>query len=108
VKHLKQHQYYQCANTRSLFCHTTKNIAFTLVVDDFGIKYVNEKDLESFHATLRELYEITEDRSLTQKYVNITITHNCEANTITLVTSGYVWKALKRFGIDPDNDKDTN
>jgi hypothetical protein len=52
VKHLKQHRYYQCANTSSLFHHTTKNIAFTLVVDDFGLKYVNEKDLESFHDTL--------------------------------------------------------
>ena len=108
VKHLKQHGYYQCANTPSLFRHTTKSIAFTLVVDDFGIKYVNEEDLESFHATLRELYEITEDRGLTQKIVGITITHDREANTITLSMPGYVRKALERFNINPDTAKGAN
>jgi hypothetical protein len=82
----------------SLFCHTTKNIAFMLVVDNFSMKYVNEEDLESFHATLRELYEIAEDRGLTQKYEGITIT----------MMPGYMQKALECFDIDPDNKKGAN
>jgi hypothetical protein len=78
------------------------------VVNDFSIKYVNKEDLESFHTTLQELYEITEDCGLTQKYVGITITHDREANNITLAMLGYVRKALERFGINPDNDKGAN
>jgi hypothetical protein len=37
--------------------------------------------------------------------VGITITHNREANTITLAMPGYVRKALERFGIDPDTSR---
>ena len=41
VKHLASHEYHQCTNTPCLFVHDTNGIAFTLVVDDFLIKYNN-------------------------------------------------------------------
>ena len=43
------------------------------------------------------MYEITEDRAPTQKYVGITIHHDREASTIHLSMPGYVDKALVRF-----------
>ena len=100
VKHLREHGYHQCKNTPSLFRHSTRSIAFTLVVDDFGIKYTKEADLEHFLATLRMMYEITEDRGLTQKYVGITINHDRDAGTIQLSMPGYVSKALARFNME--------
>ena len=100
VKHLKADGYLQCKNTPSLFRHNTRDIAFTLVVDDFGIKYTKEEDLEHFLATLRKLYEITEDRALTQKYVGITIYHDRAAHTIQLSMPGYVAMALVRFNME--------
>jgi hypothetical protein len=97
IKHLKAHDYIQCRNTPSLFRHKTRDIAFTLVVDDFGIKYTDDADLDHFLATLRMQYEITEDRDVKQKYVGITIEHDRSRNTITLSMPGYIEKALIRF-----------
>lgn len=99
IKHLKQHDYYQCPNTPALFRHKSKNFAFTLVVDDFGIKYSDEADLDEFLDVLKLQYEITEDRNDTQKYVGLTIAHDRVNDTITLSMPGYVEKALTRFGI---------
>jgi hypothetical protein len=98
IKHLANYDYVQCPNTPALFRHRTKNFAFTLVVDDFGIKYTDEADLDEFLNVLRRQYEITEDRGEVQKYVGITINHDRDNNTITLSMPGYVTKALKRFG----------
>jgi hypothetical protein len=99
IKHLEKYDYVQCPNTPALFRHRVKNFAFTLVVDDFGIKYTDEADLDEFLAVLRKQYEITEDRNDTQKYVGITIAHDRINNKISLSMPGYVEKALKRFGL---------
>ena len=45
IKHLATHGYYQCAKTACLFRHETRDIAFTLIVDDFGIKHKGEGNL---------------------------------------------------------------
>ena len=48
--------YYQTKHTPGLWTHETRQISFTLVVDDFGVKYVKDEDvhhlekvLEAFH-----------------------------------------------------------
>ena len=98
VKHLASHGYHQAKHTPCLFKHEKNSVAFTLVVDDFGIQYTKEADADHLLKALRELYIITEDRGSTQKYVGITIAHNRQSNTITLSMPGYVDKAIKRFG----------
>jgi len=98
VEHLAAHGYMQAPNTPCLFKHLTNSVAFTLVVDDFGIKYTHQEDADHLLETLRKLYVMTEDRASTQKYVGITIDHDRSAATITLSMPGYVEKALKRFG----------
>ena len=40
---LAEHGYYELPHTPGLFTHTMRLICFTLVVDDFGIKYVGEE-----------------------------------------------------------------
>ena len=42
-KWLKSHGYYECVNTPGLWRHATRPITFSLVVDDFGIKYVGKE-----------------------------------------------------------------
>jgi hypothetical protein len=37
--------YYQSTNTPGLWLHNTRPILFTLVVDDFGVKYVNADNM---------------------------------------------------------------
>jgi hypothetical protein len=39
TKNLRQHGFNECEHTPCLFVHPTRDIKFTLVVDDFGVKY---------------------------------------------------------------------
>jgi hypothetical protein len=43
---LAPHGYAPCELTPGLWKHKTRPIAFSLVVDDFGVKYVNKADVD--------------------------------------------------------------
>ncbi len=64
-KHLKRKfapfGYHKCKKTPGLWYHDTKNITFTLVVDDFGVKYVNKSNVEHLIASLKANYALTVD-----------------------------------------------
>ena len=98
IAHLAKHGYHQAPNTPCLFRHITNSVSFTLVVDDFGIKYTKDADADHLLSILRELYIMTEDRGLEQKYVGITIKHDRERQRMYLSMPGYIEKALQRFG----------
>jgi len=98
VEHLRQHGYHMCPNTPCLFRHESRQVAFSLVVDDFGIKYLRQEDAEHLLAALQSLYKITVDWK-GKKYVGITIEHDRQARTITLSMPKYVENALARFGV---------
>jgi hypothetical protein len=97
VKHLATHEYIQCINTPCLFVHRTNGVAFTLVVDDFLIKFKQRSAVEHLLSALRELYTITTDFAATQKYVGITLHYNKEKRYIDMSIPGYVKKAIQRF-----------
>ena len=97
VAHLATHGYKQCIHTPCIFIHETNGIVFTLVVDDFLVKYKTQAAADHFTAALHELYVITTNFSTTQKYVGITLKHDCVARTIDMSMPGYVKKALNRF-----------
>ena len=73
-------------------------MSFTLVVEDFGIKCTHKADADHLLTVLRELYIMTEDRGLVQKYVGITIKHDRKQRLMQLSMPGYINKALQRFG----------
>jgi Reverse transcriptase (RNA-dependent DNA polymerase) len=97
VAHLATHEYIQCVNTPCLFVHRTNGVAFTLVVDDFLIKFKQRSAAEHLLSALRELYTITTDFSARQKYVGITLDHNKKKRYIDMSIPGYVEKAIQRF-----------
>jgi aspartokinase-like uncharacterized kinase len=72
IQHLASQGYTQATNTPCLFSHITRNIKFTLVVDDFGIKYDKDEDIEHLLTILKAKYEITVDWS-GSKYIDMTI-----------------------------------
>ncbi len=49
--------YYKSTSTPGLWCHNTRPISITLVVDDFGvsIKYVNEDEVQHLIASMKKL-----------------------------------------------------
>ena len=97
VRHLAAHDYIQCINTPCLFLHKTNGVAFTLVVDDFLIKYKDRSSVEHLLSTLRALYKITTDFATTLKYVGITLQYDKQKRHIDMSIPGYVKKAMQRF-----------
>jgi len=45
-KFLTPHGYHECPITPGLWRHVTRPIQFCFVVDDFGVKYTNQEDVE--------------------------------------------------------------
>ena len=60
-KRLAPHGYYKVAHTPGLWRHITRPIAFTLVVDDFGVKYVGQEHAKHLIQVLREHYTMSID-----------------------------------------------
>ena len=54
TKYLNAHGYYQARYTPSLWKHATLPISFTLVVDDFGMKYIGKQAPLHLIATLKK------------------------------------------------------
>ena len=55
--------------------HATRPISFTLVVDDFGVKYVRGRHLDHLINALRDQYKITVDLT-GNSYLGLTIDWN--------------------------------
>jgi hypothetical protein len=53
--------YYPARHTPGLWLHKTRPISFTLVVDDFTIKYVGRQHAEHLRNALLQTYELTTD-----------------------------------------------
>jgi hypothetical protein len=60
-KRLLPHGYFECPNTPGIWKHTTRPIAFTLVVDNFGMKYVGKEHTDHLIRCIKTKYELTED-----------------------------------------------
>ena len=55
-RNLKPHGYYPCKYTPGLWRHNNQALTFSLVVDDFGIKYVHKEDVQHLYDTLNQYY----------------------------------------------------
>ena len=55
------HGYNQSKFTPGLWTHKWRIIAFNLVVDDFGVKYVGKQHAERLLAVIQENYDVTTD-----------------------------------------------
>jgi hypothetical protein len=96
VSHLSCHGYLQDPHTPGLFTHTTRPIAFCLVVDDFGIRYTGTDHADHLIQTLKLKYTITVDWS-GDLYVGLTLKWNYEGGILDISMPGYVDRALARF-----------
>ena len=70
VEHLAQHGYIQDPNIPSFFENSINKVSFTLVVDDFGVKYTGVENLQDLIRVLELRYIIKVDMS-GKKYVGI-------------------------------------
>jgi hypothetical protein len=100
VEHLARHGYVKTAHTAGLFRHVTRPIQFTLVVDDFGVKYTGTNNAQHLIDTLQALYTITIDWDGT-RYLGLTLAWNYEHRTLDMSMPDYIDQALTRFQRSP-------
>eukprot|EP00957_Ditylum_brightwellii_P072361 5499518-Ditylum_brightwellii.AAC.1 len=99
--------YRPCRHTPGLWKHDCRPISFSLVVDDFGKKYVGEEHAHHLLQTLRHWYELAEDW-LGGRYCGITIKWDYENGHVDLSMSGYIRNVLMKFQhAIPSNNQDS-
>ena len=74
-KNLKPHGYYPSKRTPGLWLYLTRQISFTFVVDNFGVKYINKKDADHLFDAIRTNYPVKIDWTGT-KYLGIKLKWN--------------------------------
>ena len=70
VNHLSAHGYHESKFTTGLFKQSTRDISFTLVVDNLGIKWTKKDDLDYLIQSLEKKYSMKVDVEAKQ-YVGI-------------------------------------
>ena len=97
---LAVHGYFELPHTPGLWKHETRNISFTLAVDDFGIKYVGKENAEHLLSVLREHYEIDVDWT-GSLYCGITLDWHYATNVadryVDISMPKYVIKQLVKY-----------
>jgi len=97
IRLLKKHGYKMMPNTPCLFKHESKDVIFSLVVDDFGVKYSNEADAHQLINALQEEYKLHIDWT-GNEYVGLALEWDYSKRTVAISMPGYVKKAIERFG----------
>ena len=96
INNLATSGYVKAGLTPGLFKHTTRNTIFSLVVDDFGVKYSSLEDANHLIQALRQHYTVTTD--FTGKlFLGMHLDWNYKLGHVDLSLPGYVVKALTRF-----------
>ena len=93
---LMKHGYTQSKTTPGFWTHKTRPIHFSLVVDDFGVKYVGQEHAEHLINVLKEHYQITTDWS-GAKYLGLDLDWDYAKREVHLSMWGYIRKALIQF-----------
>ena len=95
-KCLKLHGCYKCVNTPGLWRHATRPITFSLMVDDFGIKYVGKEHAEHLIKCLNKKYNLTKDWA-GDLYCGISLRWDYVARTLNISMPGYIKKQLLKY-----------
>jgi hypothetical protein len=93
---LNEAGYYQSKIVPGFWKHQTKPTQFVLVVDDFGIKYLTDKDLDHLIKSLEKYYDVTVDKE-GKEYVKIELDWDYDKREVHLSMAPYLQKALRQF-----------
>jgi hypothetical protein len=96
IANLAPYGYKPVKRTPGLWRHITKPTKFTLVVDDFGVKYEGVEDANHLINAIKANYKCTVDWT-GALYCGITLKWDYDNQTVDLSMPGYVQSALVRF-----------
>ena len=89
-----------------LWAHKTRPIQFSLVVDDFGVKYVGEEHAQHLKSVLEEHYKVTTDWT-GSRYIGLTLDWDYVRGQVHLSMPGYVDTVAQLAGIVSSSGKAT-
>ena len=95
-KRLNKHRYRQRKLVPGLSKHDWHPVQFTLVVDNFGVKYMGEEHAMHLKAALEEDYKVTTEWG-GKRYIGITLDWDYKRRQVRLSMPNYVKKALTQF-----------
>ncbi len=101
---LKKKGYFELPHTPGLWKHVSRPIAFTLVVDDFGVKYVGEQHAQHLIAAIKEEYTVEVDWA-GELYCGIKLAWDYERRFVDIAMPTYVGKQLVRYAHPPPSRK---
>ena len=96
TKHLEKFGYHTVRQTPGLWKHNTRANFFTLVVDDFAIKYASKQDADHLLQPLCVKYTISTDWDASL-YTGITLDWNYTTGHVDLTVPKYVARSLHKF-----------
>ena len=88
--------YYEVPHTPGLWKYLYRPILFSLVVNDFGVKYVGKDHADHLIRALQKKYTISEDWT-GGLYCGITLKWNYKTRTLDCSMPGYIKAALERY-----------
>ena len=89
VKHMKKYGCHPCRITKVLWTHISNSITFVLVVDDFGMKYKKESNLNHLLNALKARYTISIDREA-KNYVGMQLHWDYINRTVDITMLNYI------------------
>jgi hypothetical protein len=98
-KSLSPFGYYPARHTPGLWLHKTRPIAFSLIVDDFAVKYVGKQHADRLWYVLLRSYELTTDWEV-KVYSGMYLKWDYKNRTCEISMPGYVANVLSKFQHD--------
>ena len=99
TKRLNAAGYFQSKMTPGFWKHTWRPVAFSLVVDDFGVKYVGTEHAQHLMDTLNANYETSHEWE-GKRYIGLTIDWDYIQRLCHISMPGYCENARQRFKHD--------
>ena len=99
-KILEEHGYTQSQMKPGLWSHKWRTIQFTLIVDDFWVKYIRDEHAEHLISVVKKYYELTHDLNKEKQgtiYCRVTMDWDYDKRELHLSMPLYVTKDLQRF-----------
>jgi hypothetical protein len=98
--------YYPARHTPGLWLHKTRPTSFSLMVDDFAVKYVGKHHAELLRNALLRTYELTTDWTVV--YSGMTLKWDYGNRTCDISMPGYVSNVLSKFQHDTPSIRNTH
>ena len=93
-RHLQKHGYYHIPGTAGLWRHHERKTKIVLCIDDFGVKFYSQLDLDHFLDALKERYEIHLDLQ-GSNYIGLHLDWDYDNGIVDVSMPHYISKFLK-------------